>query len=221
MITVGLLGGTFDPVHHGHLDVARAARHALGLDQIWLVPARHPPHRRPPVATAAHRFAMVALATSGDAHLRVSDAEMDGDGPSFTIDTLDRIERRSPSLRGSLVFITGADAFREIRTWRHWPDLLDRCHFAVVSRVGCPARDLRGLLPELANRMHDAPCALTPTPGIFLVDAQTAAVSSTDVRQTLAAGHRGAGLLPEVVAEYAVRHGLYHGSGHSGDPEDE
>jgi nicotinate-nucleotide adenylyltransferase len=217
MSTVGLLGGTFDPVHHGHLDVARAARHALGLDQVWLIPARHPPHRTQPVAPAAHRFAMVALATSGDPHLRVSDAEMDTDGPSFTIETLDRIERRRPSLRGSLVFITGADAFREIRTWRHWPDLLDRCHFAVVSRTGYPARELRTLLPELADRMHDTPCAATPSPGIFLIDAETAAVSSTDVRQALAAGNRTVGLLPETVAEYAVRHDLYAGSGRSGD----
>jgi nicotinate-nucleotide adenylyltransferase len=217
MITVGLLGGTFDPIHHGHLDVARAARHALGLDQVWLIPARHPPHRTQPVATAAHRFAMVALATSGDPHLRVSDAEMDTDGPSFTVETLDRIERRRPSLKGSLVFITGADAFREIRTWRHWPDLLDRCHFAVVSRTGCPARELRRLLPELAGRMHDAPCEATSSPGIFLIDVKTAAVSSTDVRQALAAGNRAVGLLPETVAEYAVRHDLYAGSDRSGD----
>lgn len=209
MTAVGLLGGTFDPIHDGHLDVARAARRALGLDEVWFLPARHPSHRTRPVASASHRFAMVALAVSGDRGLRVSDAEMDTDGPSFTIDTITRLEQQRPSLARSLVFITGADAFRDIRTWRRWQELLDRCHFAVVSRVGFPAGDLRAALPELSNRMHDTPCTVPPSPGIFLIDAKTTDVSSTHVRQTLATGHRLAGLLPEMVAEYAVRHGLY------------
>ena len=211
MSIVGLLGGTFDPIHHGHLDVARAARRALALDDVWFVPARHPPHRTRPVASAAHRFAMTALAAPGEPGMRVCDAEMDTEGPSFTIDTLDRIEAQQPSLAGSLVFITGADTFREIRTWRRWQDLLGRCHFAVVSRTGCRAGDLRAFLPELARHMHDAPCTVTPSPGIFLIDAATTDVSSTHVRQTLAAGNRVSGLLPEIVAEYAVRHGLYAG----------
>jgi nicotinate-nucleotide adenylyltransferase len=163
------------------------------------------------VASAAHRFAMTALAVTGEPGLRVCDAEMDTEGPSFTIDTFDRIEARHPSLAGALVFITGADAFRDIRTWRRWQDLLARCHFAVVSRTGCPAGGLRMHLPDLADRMHDTPCAVTPSPGIFLVDATTTDVSSTHVRQTLAAGNRVSGLLPEIVAEYAVRHGLYAG----------
>jgi nicotinate-nucleotide adenylyltransferase len=209
MTTVGLLGGTFDPIHNGHLDVARAARLALALDEVWLVPACCPPHRTRPVASAAHRFAMAALAVSGDPSLRISDAEMDTDGPSFTIDTLDRLEAQRPSLVGSLVFITGADAFRDIRTWRRWQELLERCHFAVISRAGSPAGDLRRDLPELADRMQDSPCTVTPSPGIFLIEAKTADVSSTQVRQGLAAGNRLAGLLPEAVAEYAVRHGLY------------
>lgn len=210
-MTVGLLGGTFDPIHQGHLDVAVAAQQALGLDEVWLIPARHPPHRTPPVASAAHRFAMVALAVSGQPRLRVSDAEMEIAGPSYTIDTLARIEGQRPSLAGSFCFITGADAFRDIRTWRQWSDLVDRCHFAVVSRAGCPAGAMRTALPELAARMHDAPCRVTPTPGIFLVDAETAPVSSTDVRRALQDGRPAPGLLPDAVAEYAVCHGLYAG----------
>jgi nicotinate-nucleotide adenylyltransferase len=208
-MTVGLLGGTFDPIHQGHLDVAAAAQLALGLDEVWLIPSRHPPHRTQPVASAAHRFAMAALAVTGHAHLRVSDVEMEITGPSFTIDTLERIETKRPSLIGSLCFITGADAFKDIKSWRQWDTLIGRCHFAVVSRVGCPASSMRAALPELAARMYDAPCRLTPAPGIFLVDADTARVSSTEVRRTLQSGHPLSGLLPEVVAEYAVSHGLY------------
>jgi nicotinate-nucleotide adenylyltransferase len=210
-MTIGLLGGTFDPIHQGHLDVAMAAQQALELDEVWLIPARHPPHRTRPIASAAHRFAMAALAVTGHPRLRVSDVEMDVAGPSFTIDTLGRIETQRPSLTGSLCFITGADAFRDIKTWRLWNDLVSRCHFAVVSRAGCPAGAMRTAMPDLAARMFDAPCRLTPTPGIFLVDAETAQVSSTDVRRALQSGRPASGLLPDVVAEYAVCHGLYAG----------
>ena len=210
-MTVGLLGGTFDPIHQGHLDVAVAAQLALGLDEVWLIPARHPPHRTRPIASAAHRFAMAALAVTGNPQLRVSDVEMEVAGPSFTIDTLERIETQRPSLTGSLCFITGADAFREIKTWRQWDELTGRCHFAVVSRAGCPAGAMRSAMPELAARMFDAPCRLTPTPGIFLVHAETARVSSTDVRSALQSGRPTSGLLPNAVAEYAVCHGLYAG----------
>lgn len=209
MRAVGLLGGTFDPIHRGHLDVARAAREALGLDEVWLVPARHPPHRENPIASAAHRFAMAALALAEDDSLRLSDAEMERTGPSFTIETLDLLESRHPHLKGAFIFLAGVDAFRDIRTWRRWDELIDRCHFAVVSRPGDAARTVREDLPELAERMHDAPCALTQRAGIFLIDAQTAPVSSTSLRAALAAERPVDGLLPGTVATYAVQHRLY------------
>jgi len=211
MRAVGLLGGTFDPIHQGHLDVARAAHQALALDEVRFVPARHPPHRTAPAASASHRFAMVALAIASEPAMRVSDVEMEHDGPSFTIDTLDRLERADATLAGSCVFITGADAFAEIRTWRRWEALLARCHFAVVSREDQPAGALRTALPDLAERMHDTPCALTASPGIFLVDARTSRASSTRIRRALATGNALDGLLPRTVAEYAVRQGLYAG----------
>lgn len=211
MSAVGLLGGTFDPIHEGHLDVARAAQRALALDEVRFIPARHPTHRTPPAASASHRFAMVALALASEPDMRVSDVEMEHDGPSFTIDTLDRLERAEPALAGACVFITGADAFVEIRTWRRWETLLTRCHFAVVSREGVPSATVRTALPDLAGRMHDTPCALTASPGIFLIDATTSRVSSTGIRRALATGGAINGLLPRAVAEYAVRQGLYAG----------
>lgn len=211
MKAVGLLGGTFDPIHEGHLDVARAAQRALSLDDVRFIPARFPPHRTPPTASASHRFAMVALAVAAEPSMRVSDVEMEHDGPSFTIDTLDRLEQAEPALTGSCVFITGADAFREIRTWHRWDTLLTRCHFAVVSREDQPAAALRSALPDLAGRMHDTPCTLTASPGIFLIDATTSPASSTGIRRRLAAHQTIDGLLPRAVAEYAVRQGLYAG----------
>ncbi|MEZ5316003.1 MAG: nicotinate-nucleotide adenylyltransferase [Vicinamibacterales bacterium] len=209
---LGLLGGTFDPIHLGHLDVARAARTALGLDHVLVVPAGRPPHRTHPRASAAHRFAMVALAVQDDAHLRLSDLEMDLTEPSFTTATLDRLEASGVDL-GRLVFITGADALRDVPIWKDYPRLLDRCHFAAVSRPSYPVYRLREDLPALAGRMHDAPCALPPEPAILLVDAATAPVSSTDIRARAGAGASLVGLVPPAVADYIARNGLYGPTG--------
>ena len=145
---IGLLGGTFDPVHCGHLDVARAARDALGLDEVWLVPARVPPHRTAPHASASHRFAMTALAVADDQRLLVSDLEMESQGPSYTIDTHERLERSGVDA-SQICFVTGADAFRDIGSWKSHEELLARCRFAVVSRPGLSALALQELLPGL------------------------------------------------------------------------
>lgn len=205
---VGLLGGTFDPIHVGHLDVARAARQVLKLDVVWLVPSRLPPHRGAPQASAAHRFAMAALAAQHEDGILVSDLEMDAPGPSYTTGTLDRLAARGWDL-GTVCFITGADAFRDIAAWKGYPAVLDRCHFAVVSRPGVPAHTLGQALPELAARMIAAPCALPSQPSILLVDTPTSPVSSTDVRAAIAAGAPLDGLLPPGVADHISRHGLY------------
>src|SRR5262245_50202662 len=192
---IGLFGGTFDPMHVGHLDVVRAAREALGLDVVWLVPARMPPHRRPPHASASHRFAMAAIAIQAEPGVRLSDIEMEATGPSYTTATLDRIESRGWSL-DTFVFMIGADAFREIEAWKDYPRVLERCDFAVISRPGSPATALREALPALAGRMRDVSSiapggravsaeATARRPGILLVDAPTSPVSSTDIRQAI------------------------------------
>ncbi len=208
---LGWLGGTFDPIHLGHLDVARAARAALHLDEVALVPAHHPPHRDPPVAAATARLAMVRLAAATEPWLTVSELELHSDAPSYTMTTLDRLEAAGVDLR-ALYVITGADAFADIATWKGYPALLDRCHFVVVSRPGHHARDLRDRLPALAARLF------TPgesgdrgQPVIFLVDAATAPVSSTGIRAAAAAGTTLTGLVPDAVASYIGTHGLYRG----------
>ena len=204
----GILGGTFDPIHLGHLDVAEAALHALHLDIVHLMPARQPPHRGAPRASAAHRFAMAALAAQDRSGLVVSDFEMDVDGPSYTSGTLDRLEARGLKTT-ALFLITGADAFRDITTWKDYPALLDRAHFVVVSRPGCPAPGLRRLLPDLSRRMCETPCEIPARPGIFLVDAPTAPVSSTDVRDRLNRGESIDGLVPLAVKSYIEKQSLY------------
>lgn len=211
MMRLGLFGGTFDPMHQGHLDVAEAARRALELSCVWVVPARVPPHRRPPSASAAHRFAMAAIACANAPGLLVSDLEMDDASPSYTERTLNRLASLGIDLR-SLFLVTGADAFRDIQTWKGFPGILDRCHFVVVSRPGQSAPELRKQLPALAPRMVDAGREAPSAPAVILVDAPTAPVSSTDVRRRLQAGNVVDDLVAPGVAAYIEKHGLYRNS---------
>jgi nicotinate-nucleotide adenylyltransferase len=155
---------------------------------------------------------MVALALEGDARLQVSDLEMAAAAPAYTSATLDRIAASGIDTRQACL-VTGADAFRDIPSWKDYPALLDRCHMVVVSRPGLRAPDLKSLLPALAARMQDVPAgnviSLPASPGILLVDAPTAPVSSTDVRRQIAAHGSLAGWVPPAVEEYIAQHALY------------
>jgi len=206
----GWLGGTFDPIHVGHLDVARAARRALDLDRVWLLPSNVPPHRATPHASSADRMAMTTLATDGEPGLAASDLEIRQDGPSYTSATLERLAAQGLAAT-EIFFVTGADAFRDIPTWKNFPALLNNCHFVVISRPGCRATGLRQALPALADRMIDAGGAGVDTshPSIFLVDADTAPVSSTDVRRRVALRAPIEGMVPAAVATYIEDRGLY------------
>lgn len=208
---VGWLGGTFDPIHNGHLDVASAAREALKLEKVYLVPARVPPHRHAPAASSAHRLAMATLAAETWEWLDVSDVEMTVSGPSYTVETLGRLEAQGMAMK-SLHVLTGADAFAEILTWKGAPGLLDRCHFVAVSRPGHPAPGLRSQLPTLASRMLSADqYELAQRPSIFLVDAPTAPVTATQVRAEASQGRSLEHLVPAAVASYIIQHELYLG----------
>ena len=150
---VGILGGMFDPIHNGHLDVIAAAHAALQLDEIFVVPANVPPHRAAPVASSYHRFAMVALAIAGREECRATDLELREAGPSYTSDTLRRFQSQGFD-PADLFFIIGADAFLEIATWKNYPALLELSHFAVISRSGVSVGELPVRLPSLASRMR-------------------------------------------------------------------
>lgn len=205
----GFLGGTFDPIHLGHLDVACAAQRALQLHDVTIVPARVPPHRHAPAASAPHRFAMAALAVLGQSGMMVSDIEMLSPDPSYTSDTLERLQARGVDLSETCL-ITGADAFREIATWKDYPALLDRCHFAVVSRPGAPVASLPDQLPDLAERFAASDAwENVGRPSIFLIDAPTSPISSTDVRRRILGGESLDGLVPAPVATHIERHCLY------------
>jgi nicotinate-nucleotide adenylyltransferase len=209
---IGILGGTFDPVHLGHIETAVAAARALDLDRVLLMPSGAPPHRaHQPLASRFHRFAMVAMAVTGWPHLKVSDLEIGEEGPSYTFETLSRLhaEGLQPA---QIFFITGADAFAEIATWSRYPQVLDMANFVVVSRPGHPAGSLRGKLPTLAARMS-ADAKSSEQVAIFLVDAPTPDVSSTGIRRILETGGSVEGLVPAAVAVYIDQHGLYSRAG--------
>lgn len=212
---LGILGGTLDPVHTGHVETALAARHALALERVILMPSHIPPHRTPqPVASAYHRFAMAALAVNGVAGLEAWDMELCAPGPTYTADTLARLhaDRLRPS---QIFFITGADAFAEIATWSRYPQVLDMAHFVVVSRPGYPVTDLPHMLPSLARRMQPARPEIEPAESltVFLLDARTPDVSSTDLRRRLAAHEPIRGLVPAAVETHIAQHHLYSRTG--------
>jgi nicotinate-nucleotide adenylyltransferase len=214
---LGLLGGTFDPIHVGHLDVAAAARSLLRLDRVLLIPSLSPPHRRAqPHASSYHRFAMLALAADGLDGVAVSDLEMREAGPSYTARTLARL-RAGGWCPSQLFFITGGDAFAEIATWYDYPAVLDASHFVVVSRPGHGVEHVRARVPDLADRFvpvsagappGDRALAGSPT-RVFFIEARTADVSSTGIRDRLAAGQAIDGLVPPAVARHIHQHRLY------------
>jgi nicotinate-nucleotide adenylyltransferase len=206
---IGILGGTFDPIHCGHLDVGSVAESALGLTQVVVIAANIPPHRPQPVASSYHRFAMVALAIGEHERWRASDLELNIGSPSFTTGTLQRFHDNGFAA-GELFFLIGADAFAEIESWKDFPVILDRAHFAVVSRPGFPVTNLALRLPALAPRMTGpSEVATRRMPSIFLIDAPTASVSATAIRQRCTNGQSITGLVPPAVRQHIERHGLY------------
>jgi nicotinate-nucleotide adenylyltransferase len=199
-VRIGLLGGTFDPIHVGHLDAAEAARRALALDEILVIPAHDPPHRNDePYASSFHRFAMVCLAIDGSPGYRASDVELLRNGPSYTAITL-RDLRRQGWQAAQLYFILGADAFAEIATWYEYPAIIDECRFAVVARPGTTIDAALGRTPSLRSRVGSS---------IHLVEAKTAPVSSSAIRARLATGQPVDGLVPTAVARHIAIHQLY------------
>lgn len=220
---IGLLGGTFDPIHRGHTDLATAAQDTLGLTQVLLIPANVPPHRPKPLTSSFHRFAMTALVVAGRQGWRASDVELRHEAPSYTVTTLRRFHERGYAPH-ELFFLIGADAFRDIASWRDYPSIFERAHFAVISRPGHPVSTLRDHLPSLAPRMVDATAGVSVPqhPVIFLIDAATTDVSSTSLRASLSRGDRLDGQVDPRVQQHIEQHGLYrfgsterrHGLGH-------
>jgi nicotinate-nucleotide adenylyltransferase len=212
---IGILGGTFDPVHQGHLEVASSIRSQLALDQVVFVPAYRPPHKKQrPQADAWHRFAMLVLATQGREDLSVSTIELETRRAAYTVDTIARL-RKSWGDQTRLYFILGADLFEEITSWRDYERLLTSCHFVVMTRPGyalhadhLPARARRRIVDLRLNREPEA-VKDTGQYHVYLCDAVSSPISSTAIRDTLGANQPLEGALPPAVEDHIRKYRLY------------
>jgi len=213
---VGIMGGTFDPIHCGHLDAATAAQHALRLTELLVITSRIPPHRAAPIASSYHRFAMVSLAVAGRPGWQASDLELRDDvssvaraDRSYTSATLQKLHAAGYA-PPELFFVIGADAFAEIASWVDYPAILGYASFVVVARPGYRISDLTTALPALAGRMVHLPLDRAPhETSIILLDAATSDVSSTAIRDRRARGESIGGLVPDSVRQHIEQHELY------------
>lgn len=191
------MGGTFDPIHYGHLLMAEEAREAFALDSILFIPNSRPPHKKPyAVSSAKDRYAMCLLAISTNPSFACSRIELDRPGPSYTVDTIRQIREDKPDL-SALYFITGADAVLEIVSWHEHEELIASCEFIAVTRPGFVLDRLNELLDqEYLSRIH-----FLPIPGLD--------ISSTDIRRRIRRGRSIKYLTPEPVEAYIHQRGLY------------
>jgi nicotinate-nucleotide adenylyltransferase len=209
---IGLLGGTFDPIHIGHLRPAIEARDAIGLAEIRLIPNHIPPHRANPFCSSEQRLAMVKLAAAENAGFVVDERELKRDTPSWTIDTLIELRQALPGT--PLCFLMGMDSLLGLPSWHRWQELLDYAHLVVSVRPGWQP-DYPGEVAELLPRHHttDATALHRRLAGhIWLADNQPIELSATRLRALLAAGEDPRYLLPPSVADYIRQQGLYQPS---------
>lgn len=193
-LRVGVMGGTFDPIHHGHLVAASEAAHRFGLDEVVFVPTGEPWQKAGrKISPAEDRYLMTVIATAANPRFTVSRADIDRAGPTYTIDTLRDLRGDYPD--ADLYFITGADALSSIMSWHDWEDMFALAEFVGVTRPGYELTE--DMLPaDVQERVH-------------LLDIPAMAISSTDCRERAAAGRPVWYLVPDGVVQYIAKHRLY------------
>ena len=210
---VGILGGTFDPVHVAHLRIAEEVREVQGLDHVRLVPSAVPPHKRGTIAPAAHRLRMVERATAGDAGLRAWGVELERHGPSYSIDTIRRLRAELGAVR-RIVFVLGWDAFTEFHTWREHVAIFALCDVVVVTRPPHRATLALDDFPIAArNAFHydrlSAGFRHVSGHSVTLQRVTSLDISATDIRARLRARRSIRFLVPDPVRRYIDAHRLY------------
>ncbi|WP_438352842.1 nicotinate-nucleotide adenylyltransferase [Microbacterium sp. CJ88] len=186
---IGVMGGTFDPIHHGHLVAASEVAQYFGLDEVVFVPTGRP-WQKAVVSPSEHRYLMTVIATASNPQFTVSRVDIDRDGPTYTIDTLRDLQRDRPG--AELYFITGADAVAQILSWRDHDELWDLAHFVAVSRPG-----------------HVLSTDGLPVEKVSQLEIPALAISSTDCRDRVSAGRPVWYLVPDGVVQYIAKHHLY------------
>lgn len=215
MSAIGILGGTFDPVHYGHLRLAQEVADKLRLSEVRFIPSGTPPHRASPGAAAEDRLAMVRLAVAGNSLFTVDERELRRSGPGYTVDTLRELREQAGAAQ-PLVLITGADAFLDLATWSRWHQLFDLAHIAVAYRPGFPVDTWQTRMPqplaaEYQSRLMRQPLGVhtAPAGGIVVVPIAALDISATMIRDALRRGATTRYLLPDAVIQYIQEHSLY------------
>lgn len=207
---IGIFGGTFDPIHFGHLRTALELYQALDLQEVRLIPCYQPVHRKMPAASPEHRLAMVRQAIEAEHALSVDDIEIKRKGPSYTIDTLTVLRKNLPDTPFCLIM--GIDALLSFSSWHRWQEILELANLVVAHR---PQYQLphTGIVADLfKNRLHKTPTALHENlSGVILLQPVTALeISATDIRKQFAMGQNPRYLLPNNVYKYIQEHGVYN-----------
>jgi nicotinate-nucleotide adenylyltransferase len=212
---IGIFGGTFDPIHFGHLRLAQEIAEFLRIGEVRFVPGGTPPHRAAPQVTAEQRLAMVELAIAGNPLFALDEREVRRSGPGYTVDTLAEV-RRAVGVQRPLCLLLGADAFLELATWHRWHELFALAHVVVAHRPGFPPESWPARMPEplareYAARLVRQPFAvhLAPAGGIATVAIAALDISASLIRDSLARGVSPRYLLPDPVLDYIRSHGLY------------
>lgn len=203
-----VFGGTFNPIHFGHLRSARELLERLPLDEIRFVPARVPPHRDAPGVSAAHRAAMVELAIAGEPRMRCDRRELGRGGPSYTVDTLESL-RAELGAGQPLALVVGCDALLGLERWHRWRRLFDLAHVVVIARPGWHLPTSGTLAVQLRERAIASEGLLAGSGGVLSIELQPWNISSTTVRALLQSGESVAGMVPAAVLRYIGEHGLY------------
>lgn len=197
---IGIMGGTFDPIHYGHLVTAEAVRSQFQLEKVFFVPSGNPPHKNPDLITdSQHRYLMTFLSITTNKYFETSQIEINRSGKSYAYDTVKLFRKNLPEY--DIYFITGADAIKEILTWHRVEELLDLCYFVAATRPGYDLEDLKKeelkVLPqEYLER-------------IMIIEVPAMAISSTDIKRRVREGKPIKYLLPEAVEYYIYKKGLY------------
>ena len=211
---IAILGGTFDPIHHGHLRLALNLKQQIGFEVVHFIPSAQPPHRKHPQRSAAQRYQMVKLALQNCKGLYANDCELRRDKPSYMLDTLQDL-RRQWGQNKAISLILGSDAFMQLHKWHRWQQLLNLCHIIVVARPGEPPLE-NALNPKLKHYFKQAYCADSAdlhkqAAGlIHLQHFPDLDISATQIRQQLAQGENARYLLPDAVLDYIDSEQLYH-----------
>ena len=213
MPAIGILGGTFNPIHFGHLRMAQELADSLSLDTVRFIPAANPPHKNAPTITAQHRAAMVQLGIAGNKTFAFDGRELSRSGPSYSIDTLHSL-RSELGTASSITLFMGSDAFTKFDTWHRWQEIIDLCHIALVQRPQLRGHDqklsrtletfLHNHYTENADDLHSQPSGFVTMRQVTALD-----ISSTAIRHALQHDDSVRYLMPDNVIDYIAQHQLY------------